>query len=57
MSEPLKDLRATPTDLKQQIARLIEQSKRNQVEADRIQQDLQRIKVKLATLSLEKQGS
>ena len=54
MSEPHNKLPKIPNDLKQQVARLIEQSKRNQAEAARIQEDLQRIQVKLATLAAEK---
>ena len=56
MSESHKELPGSSNDLKQQVARLIEQSKRNQKEADRIQQDLRRIQVKLATLATEKVG-
>ena len=55
MSEPHKQLPEAPNDLKQQVARLIEQSKRNQTEATRIQQDLQRIQIELAAIGAEKQ--
>ena len=51
MSEPQRELPHLPKELTAEVAHLIEQSRRYQSEMTRIQDDLQRIQVKLATIS------
>ena len=57
MSEPHPGLPETPKELTEEVTRLIDQSRRYQTEMARIQGDLQKIQVKLATLTPPRKSS